>query len=69
MTMTSKQAEKLVLELIDKAIQKVAVDANLHDKYSVNNPSAVNASKRRMELRELRQYLIEQFKSKQSRMF
>lgn len=50
--MTPQKAIELAIEAMKRRIQKVAVDANLHDVLHVDNPSAVRASRLRKELRE-----------------
>lgn len=48
--MTRKQALKIAEELFVAELQRVAVDANLHDKFGADYPHAVNAAKRRQKL-------------------
>jgi NAD-dependent oxidoreductase involved in siderophore biosynthesis len=43
----------LVVELARKRLQKIAVDANLHDRHGAEYASAVAASKERKKLRGL----------------
>jgi hypothetical protein len=50
--MDYKKAVRIAVECIQAENQRLAVSANLHDIYQVENPTAVNASRRRKELRE-----------------
>lgn len=50
--MNQKKAIRLAVEVLRKEIQRLAVDANLHDQYGLDSVHAVNASKKRKELLE-----------------
>ncbi len=49
---TRTQALNIAAELIKKRIHGLAVEANLHERYGLNSPSAKNASQERDRLRE-----------------
>ena len=55
---TSKKI-RLASWCVEKEIQSLAVDANLHDMYGVDNAYAAGASKLRNELREVLEFLKE----------
>ena len=57
--MTREKALKLAIELIRKRAQGLAVEANLHDMYHAEYPSAKRASKERKELVEAKRELEE----------
>lgn len=43
----------MLADLVRKRLKKIAVDANLHDWYGAEYPSAMKASKERKKLRAL----------------
>ena len=49
--MTYQQAIKLATEALEKEIERLAVDANLHEKLGADYPHAIRAAKRRKKLR------------------
>lgn len=50
--MKPSQAFRLAIQCLQGECQRLAVDANYHDIFKSENPSAVNASNRRKQLRE-----------------
>ena len=57
--MKYQQAIRLLIQSAEKEMQKYAVDANLYEKYGVDNPSSEKASKIRKRLREAIQVVQE----------
>ena len=57
--MTREKALKLAIEQIKRRIQGLAVEANLHDQYHLESPSANRASKERKQLKEAMEELEE----------
>lgn len=50
--MNKNKANKLAIECIKKEIQRLAVAANLQDKFHADLPHTIEASKKREELKE-----------------
>lgn len=50
--MEHKKAVKIAVQAMKKEMRTIAFDANTHEKFGNDHPSAVNAFKRRAELRE-----------------
>lgn len=50
--MERKRAIELAIQSIRAEVQRLAVDANLHEQFRAGYPAAVRASKRRKQLRE-----------------
>ena len=50
--MTREKALKLAIEQMQRRIQGLAQEANLHDRYGMESPSAKRASKERKQLNE-----------------
>lgn len=50
--MTPARARQLAVQALEREIKALAVDANLHERMGLAAPHAVEASKRRRELRE-----------------
>jgi len=50
--MDEKRALKVIRECVRAEIQRIAVDANLHDKWGASYSFAVKASQRRAELQQ-----------------
>ena len=57
--MTPLQTLDLALECLRKEMHRVAVDANLHDRYHADYPAAVKASAYRLKLRLAEHILLE----------
>ncbi len=55
--MEPKAALSYAIEALSKEIQKIAVDANLHDVMGANHAYTVRASQKRKQLVEARVYL------------
>ena len=55
--MNRTNAIKYALECMARELQRVAVDANLHDIYKMTTPSARNASRRRRKIIEAMEIL------------
>lgn len=56
--MNQSKAIKLAIQCIDREIQRIAVQANLHDIHGMEWTSAKGASKRRAELQEAKEALL-----------
>ncbi len=50
--MDHKTAVKVAVEAMRLEMRKLAFDANLHERFGENNPSAVNAHERSEKLRQ-----------------
>jgi hypothetical protein len=53
MPMTNARARQLALQAMTREIKALAVDANLHERFGLAAPHAVEASKRREAVRVL----------------
>lgn len=50
--MTESRALRLAIQVIQREIQRLAPNANLHDQYHLCSPEAINASKQHKMLQE-----------------
>lgn len=50
--MTRGKAIRVAIEAMQREIRRLSVDANLHEAYGLDSPTAVSASKKRAELRD-----------------
>lgn len=50
--MTTSRAIRLAIKVLEREVQRLAQNANLHDRYHLNDRATINASRQRRDLQE-----------------